>query len=340
MVRAVSFPLSVLLIISTVSVLPAWAAAPVPAAPQTPAVAPVALPYKLKAALTEAQSRLGELEPWQKKIFDEEVVPQYQRFIRNYRASQTHSGSAEGNLAVEIDFETLKNYLKFHAPSVMGEKDSPLLISLRPGKDCEKCLAAEPVIRQLVVARVTRRGFKPVFVTPEGAVEKSKLAGSLVLTWGLAAAEDVDSVHADEKNYEIHSVLEVQGSEKSEGKMELLDMDPFETATARLLSDAFTELGERLSQEGSADTVDGKPEVLLQVTGFRDFAQLTSWKAQLQAKLPALLVEDRSISRLQVTLAVVGEGRIGEVRRLAGEIKGLAWSSGDDESILHMEVQP
>ena len=45
------------------------------------------VPAQLKAALASSEARLGALEPWQKRIFADEALPQYQRFIRDYRSS-------------------------------------------------------------------------------------------------------------------------------------------------------------------------------------------------------------------------------------------------------------
>src|SRR5262249_44471658 len=59
---------------------------------------------RIKGALLEAEPQLGHLEPWQKVLFEEEAVPQAQRFIRNYTGS-----------SADIDFDSLKNYLRFHA---------------------------------------------------------------------------------------------------------------------------------------------------------------------------------------------------------------------------------
>ena len=40
---------------------------------------------QLRTVVTKAKERLGDLEPWQGKLFDEEVVPQASRFVRDYR---------------------------------------------------------------------------------------------------------------------------------------------------------------------------------------------------------------------------------------------------------------
>src|SRR4051794_9867340 len=69
-----------------------------------------AVSTQLKSAVTASASKLGELEPWQKRIFSEEVVPQYQRFVRDYRSSGTSGVTAE------IDLESLRQYLRFYAP--------------------------------------------------------------------------------------------------------------------------------------------------------------------------------------------------------------------------------
>jgi hypothetical protein len=332
---------------------------------------------KLKAALLESQTRLGELEPWQKKIFDEEAVPQYQRFIRDYRSSQTHSGSAISNLAVDIDMESLKNYLKFYAPKTLKrtEKDTAVLLYMRSGEGCEKCVASGPGIRKLVQARVLRRGFKPVWLSADDlaaagggepdaelagkALEKRvaelastrNAAGYLVLEWAPAPVDEVDSMHADEKRYVIHSSLQARGlggssavapapgalakapatSGRVEGKMEIMEDDAFEAAAARLLTDAFTDLGaqsvrteaaQRTSVQTQANNEAG--DVSLDVSGISDFSQLTKLKAAIQGKLSAdATVEERRIARGKITLAVVGEKSAEAVRPLLAGLEGV-----------------
>ena len=325
-------------------------AAPVASASATPssAVPEDMVSRKLKAALGESEMKLGELEVWQKRIFEEEAVPQYQRFIRNYRSAQTHSGSAISNLEVDIDMDSLKNYLKFYAPKTLGrdEKNATALMYLRADSNCEKCVAAGPGIRKLAQNRVERRGLTAVWLTAEdvgvgadGAELQGKAlddkvaelaqsrnaAASLVMQWGPAPADDVDTAHADEKHFILHSLILARGLAgtgrlapskqmvaTATGSVDLLEVDPFEAAAAKLFSDAFVELGAQAAQaelallaKGAAGGADD--EIDIDVSGIRDFEQLGRLKAQIQAKLPTAGLEERKISRGRAVLAVTGE---------------------------------
>ena len=351
-----------------------------PGAPQaTPARAPAAsedfVNRKLRSAVEESASKLGELEPWQKKIFDEEAVPQFQRFIRDYRSSQTHSGTAVSNFSVDIDLDSLKNYLRFYAPKVLSrpEKETTVLMYLRSGENCEKCVAAGPGLRKLATARVQRRGFTPVWLTaddlgtesvPEGKglddrvaelATKRGAAASLVIQWAPAPIDDIDTAHADEKRYVIHSALQVRGwpvsvkaaapgsvPGKLEGRMELLENDSFETSIARLLTDEFTDLGvqtARIETEKNVKALDPSDiEVALEISGMRDFAELSKLKAEVQAKFPADSVEERKISRTQVILVIAGQKSAETVKaRLAG-LQNVAIRSAAS-GVVQMEMR-
>lgn len=83
-----------------------WALAPAHASPRSTQAPKKDLQESLKAALVEAKSKLGKLEEWQSTLFDEEAVPQYSRFIRDYRPS------ANG-VTADIDLDSLRNYLAY-----------------------------------------------------------------------------------------------------------------------------------------------------------------------------------------------------------------------------------
>jgi hypothetical protein len=306
---------------------------------------------KQKKALIEVKGRMGELEPWQEKVFQDEALPQYSRFIRDYRSSTG---------AVDVDFESLKNYLSFYGPKALpGKGDEPvILIYLLPGGDeCgEKCAAATPALRKLVAARVARRGLKAAWLSAgEFGSVSSKLAGSLkdkaldeklaslvktraaggglLLQWD-QIPQDPDDAHGDEKRFTLRAHLEVPGlAYKGDGRMELLENDAFEPAAARLLTDITAELGARAvvaerssNARGNGGAVEpaagvelDAPEVRVTLNDVRDFAALSLTKTELQAKFPQASVQERTVARGTAELAIVGERSPENVRRgLAG----------------------
>ncbi|MGK5083204.1 hypothetical protein WDW37_07840 [Bdellovibrionota bacterium FG-1] len=325
-----------------------------------------AVTHKLKSAIIESEVRLGVLEPWQKKIFDEEVVPQYQRFIRDYRSSQTHSGTANSSLAVDIDLESLKDYLRFYAPKALGiaPKAPVLAVFLRMGEDCgEKCTDATEGLRKLLVARAVRRGFKLQSLTTEDlgptgedlegkalddkvmAVAGSRGAvGAWVLEWGKMPVDDMDSAHADENHYSLRSCLTLRSfggpsGFRSEGKMDLLENDNFEAAFSRLASDGLNELGARTAQlERNMSRTDtfSENEVQVMISGFKNFAQWMRAKTWLQTRFPNASVQERKLARLKGGVALVGETSAETVRKALSE-GSKSWG-GDSE--IQMEVEP
>src|SRR4051812_6455948 len=86
----------------------------------------VALQEKLKDAVRESEPKLGTLEPWQKKIFEDEVVPSYQVFIKDYR-------SVGREISADVDVDSIRNYLAYYAPSVSKPKENAALVVLRAG---------------------------------------------------------------------------------------------------------------------------------------------------------------------------------------------------------------
>ena len=311
---------------------------------------------KLKTALIESEPRLGELEPWQKKLFDEEAIPQFQRFIRDYRRAQTHSGTANSGLSVDVDIDSLKSYLRFYGPKSLnaapaGEradsavKEIPFLVYAHSTEDCgTKCVSSGPGLRKLIAARLLRRGLKPMWLTErdlgpgkdfQGKVLHEKIAalvssraaaGALVVEWGKAPAED--EAHADEVNYFIQTWMDVRGLGeqpfKNEGRIELMDSDRFEASFAKLATDAFTDLGARVALAEKSSGRKGESDesaVGVSLLGVRDFAQVSAFKTALQEKFPTASVQERRLSRGNVTLVVAGEGSPEKVNKAIKELR-------------------
>lgn len=331
---------------------------------------------KLKSALIDTSSKLGlagqasQMSPWQQRLFHEEALPQYQRFVKNYRSALTHSGTAASNLVIDIDVDSLRNYLRFYAPQTLGREvgNAPVLMYLRGESACLKCAAAAPGLKALAQARVERRGLSPVWLSSEdlggGGVELEgkaleeriselaqarNAAASFVMQWGLAPADDVDSAHADEIHYGLRTRIEARGlagtgkpaaggtqaktpiTAKAEAMVTLLETDSFEQHAAKILADAFVELGAASQQaeiaklgRGTSDSEER--ELRLDVSGVKDFAQYTRLKAQLGAKYPSFSLEDRLISRGRVVLALVGE--VTSPDTIKAQLSGLKLEEG------------
>jgi hypothetical protein len=287
------------------------------------------LENQLKDALLQAQTKLGELEPWQKQLYTDEVLPQYQRFIRDYRSS----GSG---LQVEIDHDSLKRYLMFYAPKALKQNDPKILVLLKTDITCAKCVEGQPGIQSLVKARLEKRGLTPVWLSSDdfsahlsatgiedqmaSLAKQRKSAGFVVVQWAPAPIDDIDTAHADEKRYVLQSFLRVGESSIKNHQKELLDTDSFEMAEGRLLTDIFTDLGAKIEWEQLNLAETGKEEVFIEISGIRDFGQYNRIRNEIQSKLKDVVLEDRKLSREQIVFAIFTKKRPEDLKQEMGAL--------------------
>ena len=314
----------------------------------------------LQKSVIDSQSRIGEMEPWQKKIFDEEVVPQYQRFIKDYRPSSV-------GIQVDVDVQAIKKYFTFYAPKVLDGTDLKTVIHLGYAEDCSKCADALPVIKRLAAARIQRRGLIPLWLKPQDPisraikdlsgqklndklseyVEEKKLTSVLSLYWKLAPPDPEDRSHVDEIRYQVSSFLYFpkfsdNDDFRREGKVEILEKDSIVAAAARLLSDSFSELGVRKASSSSVDT-DAGDTITLTVSGINSFQQYSSLKTKLTSQVKELssIIEKR-FSRGEVVFAVKSTKPTSDLKLVLSGIGlepgHLAVLDANDESIK-MEIR-
>lgn len=253
----------------------------------------------LRHAVMNAEKSLSELEPWQKNIFLEEVVPQYQRFIKDYSKSR-----------IEVDLDGIKNYLKFYAPNLFKGDALRFFVALKVDTQCEVCVQNQSKIQTLVKDRLERRGLIPVWSTAGeqnylSNMAKSKgAAGYLLVGWEPVPVDDLDSVHADEKKYRIQLVFSLRGMPQHEERMEVMDQDRFENSVARLLTNAFGSAGAKFTSI-KFEQSGKKNEVEVAVKGIKTFAQWMKLKTILQERLQGVgSVMERSISKGQGVFAL------------------------------------
>ncbi|MEK6704929.1 MAG: hypothetical protein AABZ06_04005 [Bdellovibrionota bacterium] len=272
------------------------------------------LASQLKNAVMEETRKLGALESWQKRIFDEEVLTQHQRFIKDYRFSGPNA-----KVYAEVDVEGLKAYLRFYAPKVITAENFKALVCLRAEAGCDKCMESLKTVKKLVEQMLERRGLAAVFIDAgqigsdnKAGFEKltnlarqRKLSAAFLLDWRKTPADDVDSVHADENHYMISSNIDVFGLSSHAARLDLLDSDNFELSATRLLEDTFTILGQKtMSMVGPAIT--GGSEVLVEVNGIGDYKHFQLVKSQLVSQLKGVSsIEERMIKRDVVSFALM-----------------------------------
>jgi hypothetical protein len=113
---------------------------------------------------------------------------------------------------------------------------------------------------------------------------------------------------------------------KHEGKTELMDSGSFERSAAKLVTEAMTELGAKDEAFGVAQAEQTRSLIPVVVSGFKDFAQYSAARAQLDAKLKGVgSLEEQRISQGRAVFGVLTEKSYGDVRGiLAGfEMPGI-----------------
>lgn len=310
----------------------------------------------LKTAVTDSQKKLGQLDPWQQKLFDEEVVPQYQRFVKDYRPS------AQGT-SVEVDLDAIKKYLAFYGPKLTTKKDPKVLVWFDLQKNCDKCTQSLEPVKALAKARLERRGFVPVWMPVEDAeqsdvgarkaFEEKALAastqkgatGALILHLRTAPVDTIDTAHADESHYIVRTYFATLGGNTfhHEDQLELLQEDPMDYAAAKLLTDGFTELGSKTLLVRSAQEEEGAPELLLTIQNIRDYSTFLKIKDQLENQVKSLTsIEERKMGRNQFTFSIKVNRPLDEVKK---NLSSVVTESGrlhvieSNEQMIRAEVK-
>ena len=290
----------------------------------------VAESVPLKSIVQNAQKQLKSQEPWQERLFFEEVMPQFQRFIQGTTA----------------DLEGIRHYLAFFGPSALKQKEPKILVLLKTDSGCLKCLKSKSEIQSLVRLRLERRGLVPVWANPEDfdleagrsvletqLLEKSKklgACGALGVFWSPTPAEDLDTAHADEELYQIYSFLKVGEFSKQTRKKDLFNADSFATLETNILNDFFAELGEKLDSQDSGSPKADLQEIQIDFSGIKNFSQYLTLKKYVQSTLKEMTsVDERIFSKGRVVFAVYPKGDRDEfVKKLTSMIDDEAKRQG------------
>ena len=295
-----------------------------------------AVARQIQKALAESQTQLGGLEPWQEKLFQDEVIPQSQRFIRDYRRSRT-------GIDVDVDLDTMRNYLRFYAPKAFKRdtREAPVIIvGLAPGDDCEPCSARLPMIRTLVKDRLERRGFAVVFARSADPQLMSKLAdekkadGMFTAAWARAIADEIDAAHADGISYAIKCQLTLKEFPRQEGSLEIFETGSFEKSVGQLMTDFMTEIGSQVSKVASRSGEESQASgVSVEFRGIRNYGAYARLKDKLAAlsESSGITFDERKVSAGKVVFlarppgAASGDKGVESVRKALG---GLVVESG------------
>ena len=317
---------------------------------------------KLKQSVSAYQKNLEPLEPWQGKVFSDEILPQFQKFL------SIHAGTEP-----TVDGDLIKSYLKFYAPKALQAKDPKVMIFLQWENTCGPCKASEHILRAIVRARLTRRGFQPLWVekaeldaalsdplskVDEKLVELMKIKevqASFVLEWGTASALGINAAAANASEDPEAELTGAQvpalalkmgvriGEKRFEKTKVLSEEEQLEASHATLLNEVLIDLGKNqgaartVAQETSVQASSGMVSKQVQVTGIQDFSQLTRVKGLFQSQIKNIVsVLEQKISRGQVTLAVQAKSSEPE---LQAQIDAIQFDPQKDPG-LKKEIEP
>lgn len=305
------------------------------------------VPIQLQQLILDAESKLAPLEPWQTKIFREEVVPQSQKFVRDFRQSTA-------GLNVEIDFDAIKNYLRFYAPKHFpldqAMKGPEILLSLVAESTCTKCIQSAAELKKLMKERVERRGFIPTWIEALSSDQVEKLlsngnkVAALLVETKKAAGDDEDAAHADEQRFTIRSSLQIRGLGQQKGQLEIFDTGSFEKTAHQLLTDLFAEVGKKLDQNLTQSNSSERNEYLLEVTGIQSFGHYERVKktifslVTLSKNTLLATIEERKISRGRVGFAIVTNQPLAEVKTFFARLAEDLNEPGMSQSGIQWEI--
>lgn len=296
-----------------------------------------ALQDLLKNNVIASQTRLGALEPWQKRIFDDEIVPQYQRFIRDYKPS------SEG-VTVEVDMDGMKKYIAFFAPKALGVDKPSLAVVVEGAQGCAKCIEGLSAYKRIARARLERRGFSVVDEKTPARLRGSPV-GELQLRSREMAPEELDSAHAGERHFEVTLKFKVEaagfGGFKRDDRSELMEEDGVENAAARLLTDALVELGARVLAASASNAGGARDGLLLTLVGFKNNEQYEKARTKI-ADLAGGTVVERTMARGQAVLALRGARASKDLRSALANVQlgfGTMSVTESDDETMRVEIK-
>jgi hypothetical protein len=302
---------------------------------------------QLQAAISAILPQLGDLTAVQKTMFTEEVLPEYQRFIRNYQATPQ-------GVKVDVDQDSIRLYLKYYALPVeskvglkvevksdpkLNSKQSPqILVLLKTEPTCEKCTPARAPIQQWVKAHLEKRGFQPDFLALEdipvqwvstsleehleSMAQQKKESAVLLVHWAPLPVDDLDTAHADEKKYSIRVYLNLLGENTLNAQKEVMENDSFELSLGRVWIDLFTDLGSKMDASQVRQSEAIKQEHLIEITGVKDFQHFKRVRLLLEGQLKSIgFLEDRVLSREKFTFAFYTGKNKEEVKKLLYQLQ-------------------
>lgn len=288
------------------------------------------LQERLKASVAATFQNFEFREPWQKKIFEEEVMVHSAWFVKDYRSAGASS------LHVVVNEELLKRYFQFYAPSLLNTVQPKVSVFLVAEKSCTLCGDLLNSIRKILQGYLGRRGFQiqwsldvpsasrrqTEILNSKQVLETLKLkkerAGYFLEITKLPSDLD-DLAHADEEFYKVSSSLLIEalqeGSAAShpawiqeDAQLETLIDESFSENYERLLGNTFTEVSVKWDSLNKRSVLAGVgEEFLIELVGFKDFIHYSKIKNGLQEALkPSHFLLEKKLARGRVIFELKG----------------------------------
>jgi hypothetical protein len=182
-------------------------------------------------------------------------------------------------------------------------------------------------------------GQELVAAAKQSAAQKDAV-GTLVVYWQRAKDDD-DAMHPDERHYTIHSALDIRDLSSTQEQLEVSDNGSFERSEGKLLTDAFTELGAKITDLEVSQTEIKREETLIDVVGIRNFAQYQALKNAFTVAIKLGTLEEQKISRGRAVFAVFSNASVQKIQQAidASKPEGLKLGpSTINANEIHLEV--
>jgi hypothetical protein len=314
----------------------------------------------MRAAVKGIRGKFGELTPWQQKIYNDEIMAFPQDYVREYR-------QVGDRYKIDVDQVMIQRALVFHAPDFLGNAQPRIATRVEADEGCSLCQGAAPVLRKLFQSKLEIREaraqwFKdeelpvassstastsvaelPRLALLQGLEVSRGLQGSLMARVEAQVLKDaetgqvIEPAHPEDAKFVLRLGLSLGKNTRIFRKVEFQYTEPVEPLARKLWLEVMTELAGKtdLAPSLAGAAAAGPPEVVIQVSGVRDYFQLTQLKAQIQLALGEMQpVIERSLARGRVVLAIRTDRTLDEVRsKLAKATVVAASGSGPATSL-------
>jgi hypothetical protein len=277
----------------------------------------VQMQEKIQAAVQDEGNRLGLSEPYHLRLLQDEAYPLYSRFVRDYR-------QGANGLEVQVDRDGLKKYISFYAPTTLkGKGKIPKIIAyVLEDSHCEACLGQKLALERMIRMRAERRGLTLEWLK-DSELPRVVPKGSAFQDWilGLAEARGVQGVWLAELKTGVddgHGVVVPRLSSfvwmKSEQEAPYRfygetdwnsSEESSDSSLGRLLSDAFTQFGDRAYLAMVEAQGGGTHEIRIEFKGVKDYHHQMKLR---EAVARVVGIEEENVQERRIARGIMAVG--------------------------------